>query len=593
MHWIVLALCLAAIVVSLLQSAFMVFQLMTGGGSVMIGDSVVTWMTNILFMASIAIALIGAILAFNKRKVGGVFIIAAALICLFAHDSTRNYGWIYLVGGALAFFVRKSPDDYDEEDNEFEDEFDDDDDEEEERDGNIFAARARSGERGGYQEFPYGDKRKERASRMKLNREDYSVGGESLRIRSSKVCPACSAGVGAGHKFCYTCGGLLRASRTADADLDVATDFPQPQRSSPGFRDFQVVSPVDGMDKDEEDAGSRRGSRLSRYDSDDEEELEGDSFEDRAVEDIKPHRVYKPSKDDEIDFNPSYIDGPDSSYQEFSNYTRRRKRRRNSLAHRALAPLLLLLIVSGTAWMLFGGRGDPVIPDPLIIPIVPDPYPGPNGREDIPVPRPSVWEQIQIEAPTRGVVTGSSVNVRQGHSTATQVITRLSAGAQADVIGQWVGVSGAQTGPWFNIRTGGRDGWIYGQFFQPLDGRQATLPPGATNDLLEYFGSNVTELINRLGQPTSHTPAAMTWPGLTAEISNGVVVRLQITGPQHALQERLVVGMTADDLYMNAGYASNFAGGQLRYLEIGGGPQRGMAVRLQNGRVQSITVGNI
>ena len=262
------------------------------------------------------------------------------------------------------------------------------------------------------------------------------------------------------------------------------------------------------------------------------------------------------------------------------------------MTRRILGPLVILLAVSGAAWLLLGIRT--VVPGPVPPPVVID-EPASDPEPVIVMPEPTVWEQLRIEDPRRGVVTGTNVNVRQNHSTAAQVITRLSAGARADVLGQWEGVTGALSGPWFNIRAEGRDGWIYGQYFQPLDGRQATLPPGYTDALLQSFGFDREDLIDQLGQPTRQTPAAMTWTGLTAEFRGGGndMIRLQVTGPQHVLQNEVAVGMTEETLYRNVGYPSDYRANLLRYVEIGADAERGMAVRLQNGRVQNITVGNI
>jgi len=103
------------------------------------------------------------------------------------------------------------------------------------------------------------------------------------------------------------------------------------------------------------------------------------------------------------------------------------------------------------------------------------------------------------------------------------------------------------------------------------------------------------ELISQLGQPTRQTPTTMTWTGLTVELrGDDNVIRLQITGAQHVLQNELAVGITDEALYRRAGYPSDFRAGQLRYVESSnGGSEQGMTVRIQNGRVQSITVGNI
>jgi hypothetical protein len=85
----------------------------------------------------------------------------------------------------------------------------------------------------------------------------------------------------------------------------------------------------------------------------------------------------------------------------------------------------------------------------------------------------------------------------------------------------------------------------------------------------------------------------MAWTGITAELRGDEVIRLQITGAQHVLQNELAVGITEEMLYRRVGYPSDLRAGQLLYIESGAGSERGMAVRLQNGRIQSITVGNI
>jgi hypothetical protein len=98
-------------------------------------------------------------------------------------------------------------------------------------------------------------------------------------------------------------------------------------------------------------------------------------------------------------------------------------------------------------------------------------------------------------------------------------------------------------------------------------------------------------LAAQLGQPTRQTPTTITWAGLAATLSGDNVTRLQITGTQHVLQNELAIGMTEEALYRRIGYPSDYRGGQLRYVEIGTTDQ-GMLLRLQNGRLQSITVGN-
>jgi len=523
------------------------------------------------------------------------------------------YGWIYLVAGVMAFVIRGSSeyyrgeDDEDEDYNEYDDESDDE--EEEERDKDDFGERAiKSGNREALQEFSYGGRRKERASRIKLDREEHSLSGESvskisdpLRIRSSKVCPACGASVGIEHKFCHTCGSPLQGTRAVDPVPDLLTESaPTLQESPSAFKEFQMVSPIGAPEPAEEDdwwrADGEGGGDVEKNKDIKSADYNNNYDEDHEKEDQEamPHRVFvKPAKEEDMESRLPYMVNPDNSYQEFSNYTRRRKRRRNSLARRVLGPLILLLAVAGAAWLLFGVRR---VPEP-VKPVEPPPpitRPDPEPPEPIPV---SIWDLIQMENPTRGIVTGSNVNVRPDHAATGQVVTRLNAGTRAEILERWEGVSGTLSGPWFNIRSDGRTGWIYGQYFQPLDGRQATLPRGYTAALLNSFGSDKTELTEQLRQPTRQTATTMTWTGLTVELrGDNNVVRLQVTGAQHVLQNELAVGMTEEALYRKVGYPSDYrsATSLLRYVEIGSeGAEQGMAVRMQNGKVQSITVGNI
>ena len=592
MRWIVLALSLGAMIVSLMHGVLVMWQLVTGGGAIMVGGVPFTWMTNILLLSSAVITLIGGILAFNGRKAGGFFLATAAFICFFAHPSTRVYGVVHLIAAVLAFLVRKTPDYDDEESGGFVDEGEYDyDAEENEEEKNLFGSRALGSKRKNAQEFSYNDKRKERASRINLNREEFSLRGddvskinEPLRIRSSKVCPACGASVGIDHKFCYTCGSPLYGARLTSADLGLAPDAPSSQDPSSAFRGFQMVSPTDDAKPARDDS---LWTKSDKYDGNYEKAPEEED-EDEIPEEPTPHRIFmKSSREDEAEDNSFMVD-PDDSYQEFSNYTRRRKRRRNTLMRRILGPLVLLLAVSGAAWMLLGGlTREPPEPPPLPPIPIPDPEPIPI------ISPPAIWELLQMEAPARGVVTGTNVNIRQSNAATGPVVTRLSAGARGEIIEQRDGAP-PHPGPWYNIRFNGRTGWIYGQFFQALDGRAATLPRGYTAELLNSFGTNRMELVEQLGAPTRQTPAAMTWTGITAELRGEDVVRLQITGAQHVLQNELAVGLTEEILYRRVGYPSDFRGGSLRYVESGdGGAERGMVLRLQNGRIQSITVGNI
>ncbi|MDR1376465.1 MAG: SH3 domain-containing protein, partial [Synergistaceae bacterium] len=350
------------------------------------------------------------------------------------------------------------------------------------------------------------------------------------------------------------------------------------QEDSQLFKDFQTIFPSDSRPQGREE---------------EEEEETGESDE---LPPSPPHRVFvKPAAEDDrpVIKRPLLIN-PDDSYQEFSKYTRRRKRRRNSLLRRILGPLILLLAVAGSAWFLLGLRKVPEDDLPVPPPILQEDFYQPAEPE----PSPVVDDEpltVRIESPARGVVVGSNVNVRPDHSIAGAAITRLNADARVDLLDRWEGVSGNLSGPWFQIRTGGREGWIYGQYLQLLDARPATLPEGYTASLLKTFGATREELINSpLGQPTRQTATTLTWTGLTVNLrGEGEIARLQINSAKHVLLNSVAVGITDEQLYRNIGYPSDYRSGQpgqLRYIENG---SQGMSVTMRDGRVQNITVGNI
>lgn len=622
MRWLALAVSLIASVILIIHNVIVMLLSPAASSPSVTGlpGNGFTMSIGVLLISSAILALIGGILAFNRRRLGGFFLVVAAVVCFFAHRDTRIYGALYLVGGILSFFVKRSSpyenydDDYEEDDG-YEEEA------HEESDEPDSAPKEPEDFRG----VAYGVRRRERASRIaRGDRKEYvyeepkEPEPEKVRVRSTKVCPACGASVGVDHKFCFICGGLLHTVQSEGKEpleeKDVESILPilpeettvSPVSELPGTdSDFRSVllteSLLDTADREREDDFVLE----SKNEAEGELEEEDENGDPSAVppEITAPHKVFvKPQRDEQpIPRRPVRIN-PDNSYQEFSNYTRRRKRRNQSLPRRILGMLLLLLIVGGVAWFLLGLRR---VPGPLPVPqsepgrtieeptpesldIFPEakPIPG-SGTEEIAGGLPS----IQIADPRRGVVIGSNVNIRSDHSTAGSVVTRLSTDARAEVLDAWQGTSGTLTGPWYQIRTNGKEGWIYGQYFQLLDARDATLPQGYTAGLLKTFGSGKTEMTNQLGQPSRRSSTALTWSGLVATFKgDNEVTRLQITTAKHTLKNGVVVGMPAEALYKSMGFPSEYKGGQLRYLES---PNHGMSLRMKDGKIQSIIVGNI
>ena len=184
-------------------------------------------------------------------------------------------------------------------------------------------------------------------------------------------------------------------------------------------------------------------------------------------------------------------------------------------------------------------------------------------------------------------MTGSNVNLREDHSTASKSVVRLQTNAQAEILDTWEGTSGTLSGVWYRVRTGdNREGWIYGQYFLPMG---EALPKGYTDVLLRSFGANRAELSAALGQPARSKASTLSWQGLTATLSGDAVSRLQLTTSGRELKNGVKVGMTQAELLRTMGYPYQLASGQWRYAEPDG---RGMSVQFgKDGVVKSVTVG--
>ncbi|MDR1733143.1 MAG: SH3 domain-containing protein [Synergistaceae bacterium] len=630
MRWIVLALSLGTAIVSIIIGVIGVLWMLytpdAASQAAGIAGNDFSWLTAIVLFISVVLSLPGGIMGFHRRRAGGFFLILAAGACFLARGA-RIFGAFYLAAGLLAFLLKNPSYNYrDYEDDESEDDDRDDDYEDEdpedrgvEGDEDFLernAGRGRSSSPGSN-----GMRRRERvfASRMfkedkterMIDEEDEIYTAIPVRRRASKVCPACGASVGVGHRFCFVCGKALH-TRAEDADAETARreDFSPEETDGPtseehegtNFREVPIRSFSSSQKAESWRAESEPGEAEERYgeeESHGEGETTPENLETPFTEDSEissPHRVFvKPTKEEgAIPRRPLHI-APDNSYKEFSHYTRRRKRKNRSLFRRILGPVVLLLAVGGAAWFLMGGfqRGPSPLP-PTLPPTPSTPAdqqkPAVPDEPIVPVKRDPLTE-LQILAPSRGVVTGSNVNVRADHSTGGSVVARLSADVRLDLLNRWEGTTGTLTGPWYQVRTGGKEGWIYGQYFQPLDARPASLPEGYTDVLLKTFGANKEDAVKHLGRPSRETASAFTWSGLTMNFrGESDIARLQVTSAQHVLQNGLAIGITDEALYKNMGYPSEWKGGQLRYLESEG---RGVGIRMRSGRVQSITVGNI
>ena len=214
-------------------------------------------------------------------------------------------------------------------------------------------------------------------------------------------------------------------------------------------------------------------------------------------------------------------------------------------------------------------------------------------NQEIAVPGQTITENIlpnftPDREPKSGVVVGSNVNVREDHSTSSSRVTRLNVNSKLDIIGTYNVTSGQYQGIWYNIMTGGKEGWIYGRYVQPLG---SGLPEGYSNALLKTFGSNKTQLVDALGQPTKSSNTSLEWQGLTATLKGENITRIRVTNSKRELQNGLKVGMSQTALLQILGFPSGVSNKVLQYNE---GNKTGISVQLdKNNAISSITVNQI
>ena len=190
--------------------------------------------------------------------------------------------------------------------------------------------------------------------------------------------------------------------------------------------------------------------------------------------------------------------------------------------------------------------------------------------------------------PRNGVIIGSNVNVRADHTTSSSRVTRLNVGSRVEVLGTFDVPSGQYSGIWYNIVTGGREGWVYGKYLQPVG---SGLPSGYSNGLLKSFGSTRSQLIASLGQPTRSTSSSAEWRGLAATLRGDDVTRLRLTNSSRELQNGLKVGMSLDTLRQIMGYPSSVNGRTHNYNENG---KTGVSVQLDSkNNISNITVNEV
>ena len=613
MSWVILALTLGASITSIIHGVFMLFGTLSVNGALL--KDVPNAILACLPVVSAVFALIGGIIAFNKSKWGALFLFIAAGLCVPARD-TWLYGGIYFFAMLLCFFLK--PERHDEYDDLF---YEDEESENIERrpqtpeyylgnESENFNEEQESVDylQGGLPDIPEPELNAVINSPI-LDQDLISpvMNNEPprLRRRMSKTCPTCGATVAREARFCSACGSAL---------LVPAENLLENQSDEPQINEINEVTPgklaSDFNAKVNFAMNEDINSNLNLNNND------GDDMANKVF--VKPrrdtHEYQGLSEKQRVGNN---IDAAASSYQEFSKYTRRAKKRKRSAGRKILSMLVLVAAVGGALYFLLGLRKLPPgdLP-PMARNAVVDATRNENNNNyspaastpsqpsqtttiavqdtpEIAVPGQTITENIlpnftPDREPKSGIVVGSNVNVRADHSTSSNRITRLNVNSKLDIIGTFNVTSGQYQGIWYNIMTGGKEGWIYGRYVQPIG---SGLPSGYSNALLKTFGSNKNQLLDSLGQPTRSSNTSLEWPGLTATLKGNDITRIRITNSRRELQNGLKVGMSQTALLQIMGFPSGLSNKILQYNE---GNKTGVSVQLdKNNAISTITVNQI
>ena len=569
-------------------------------------------MLSVLPIISAIFALIGGIIAFNQSKWGALFLFIAMGLCVPARD-TWLYGGLYFFAGLLCFFLRKkTQDDY----SDLYGDYDSD------SDTGLSPDNPSGNDT---QDFYYMDDADATQTSPDLNirpiGEDISVVAPQpnneppkLRRRMSKSCPECGAVVSRDAFYCPTCGAKLfvmtdEADNSAASVVTVAHD---------PLDDTDIQSVNNQLFSPAEDYTAEQGNEIFSADNNpnmndgDEEMSSAQSAPDYRVT-VRARRAeptYSAASARRNTRNSVSADDAAESYTEFSRYANKGKKRKRSAGRKVLSMLLLVSAVGGSLYFLLGLRklppGElPPMVRPEIIPV--STQPGGQGQPSSqPQTNPNTASEPAAVAvaenvlpdftpastPTNGAIIGvkqgSSVNVRSDHSTTSSKVTQVRVGSRVDVLGTFEVPSGQYSGTWYNIRTGGKEGWVYGKYLQPLG---SGIPAGYSNALMKSFGSSRTQLVEALGQPTRSTSSSAEWQGLTATLRGEDITRIRVTNSSRELQNGLKPGMSQTALLRIMGYPSSMNGKTMNYNE---GGKTGISVQLdKNNAISSITVSEV
>lgn len=546
---------------------------------------------------SAVFALIGGIIAFNQSKWGAFFLFIAMGLCVPSRD-TWLYGGLYFFAGLLCFFLRPETQDsyydYDQDDQDF-----------------------------------YYDPAVPEPTPEELEREPFSADLQQdplevdealalnaeppkLRRRMSKSCPECGAVVSRLSRFCPTCGAKLSVmpddeeaesspSQGLDLNLTTQDDDVDIERLN-----NQLLTP---MEFTQEELPAEEDSEALNNNLNDGDEMSRDNQETpnfRVL--VKPKRVgedFAASQSSSSKRSSSTVNEAASSYQEFSRYTKKGKKRNRSTGRKIGSMMLLIAAVGGALYFLLGLRKLPpgdlppmarteVVEDKSPIQVVnTQPEPETTNSEiaepvGIAVSENLLPNFVPEREPRHGIITGNGVNLRADHTTSSARVTKLRANTRVDVLGTFNVPSGQFSGIWYNIRTGGNEGWVYGRYLQPVG---SGLPAGYSAALLKTFGNNRSQLIDSLGNPTRSTGSSAEWPGLTATFKGEDITRIRLTSSNRELQNGLKTGMSQTALLQIMGYPSSSNNRTMNYNE---GGKTGLSVQLdRNNTITSITVNEI
>ena len=628
MSWVILALTLGASITSIIHGVFMLF------GSLSVNTGALFDVPNTILaclpVVSAIFALVGGIVAFNKSKWGILFLLIAAGLCIPSRD-TWLYGGIYFFAMLLCFFLK--PEKHDEYDDLFYEEEDESENIERRPKipgyylGNESENYAEEQEavdylQGGLPDTPKPDLNaviQDPIFDADLTASMINNEPPKLRRRMSKTCPTCGATVAREARFCSACGSAL---------LVPAESLLETQNTEPQVNEIKEVTPGK-LASDFSAAIAANSANLSNSNLESEVNFavndinsnfnDGDDMAEANKVFVKPRREYREYQGSSSGGRSKVgnnIDAAASSYQEFSKYTKRNKKRKRSAGRKFLSILVLIAAVGGALYFLLGLRklppGDlpPMGRNALVDATqrqnnnspAASTTPSQNSQPttiavqdtpEIAVPGQAVAENIlpnftPEREPKSGIVVGSNVNVRADHSTSSNRVTRLNVNSKLDIIGTYNVTSGQYQGIWYNVMTGGKEGWIYGRYVQPTG---SGLPAGYSNALLKTFGSNRAQLIEALGQPTRSSNTSAEWPGLTATLKGEDITRIRVTNSRRELQNGLKVGMSQTALLQIMGYPSGLSNKILQYNE---GNKTGVSVQLdKNNAISSITVNQI